>query len=257
MAIRIDAAARGQVRLFRQKIMYSSARIRSLTQHPDLIDDVQIWRHKTNARGRERVQTRIQHALPGVRWGRINSDVRELTGPVLVGSFLDNSGPTIVEPRDPGQTQESVVVRYVLISATGIYSGLWTLEVPIHALGRVAQRLPDADLSEILYAGHGRLLATAADEIKPGTGFWLPTPPIGAFYCEVIIGPDESSHGELTIYMRARTWIHDDQLRDEQRPIRAAVNGEAKLADALLLPLPIRKLQFDGRNLLFRPRVPC
>lgn len=256
MAIRIDAAARGQVRAFRQQILYQARRIQALSGMPDLIDDLQIWHHKTNARGRDRVVKRIQRALPGVRWFSPPSYVRERVGQVMIGAYLDNSGPTIIEPRDPGQTQESVVVRYILLAKNRIYGGLWTLEIPIHALGRIAQRLPNANLADVIYAGHRRALASVIGDARPGTGFWLATPPAGAFFCELIVGPDESCNEELTTFIRARTWVHNDQLRDDQHPIPEAVNGQPRLGDGLLLPMPIRKICFDGRYLSCRLRIP-
>lgn len=179
---------------------------------------------------------------------------------VMLGAFLDVSAkPIILEPRDPGQTQTGVVVCYLLIATDAAdrshnyWHGLWSLEVPDHALGRIAQRDRSADLGEVLFAAHKEALAVALDQISldHGKEFYISTPPNGVFLCQFIIGPDVATYPNLNAYIRPRTWLALDQLREEQQ---AARHGSPSLGHTLLLPHPAKHLKFLGNTLHFRQK---
>ena len=68
----------------------------------------------------------------------------------------------------------------------------------------------------------------------------LTTPGNGAFDCGTVSGLDED--GETLTFVLARTWLSEDQLRDEQRFAVVGQELGTRLGDNVLLPIPPRHL---------------
>jgi hypothetical protein len=234
-----QAEAKGRLRRFRAHVVGSADRTRAQLKRESLVSDVLSLSLRGTEKGRQRAARRVRSALPGV------FDWRNLPAGLLGALLLDASDPIIKEPRDAGQTQPSVIVTYVVLGTrrTMTSTGLWTLEVPIHALLRAIERDPGGDVGVKVRDAHRALLGAGSAPPPPiGPEFLIPTSGPGAFLVEWV--PAVCRPGGALIYARARTWLHDDQLYEEQsqRALRPAAPGEATmLASGLLLPLVLRE----------------
>lgn len=233
-----DAEARGKLRAFRRSLTGERTTAALDRLPPDQVARLAL----ASAKGAARAAAALRRRLPGIRWAA--------PGPgYLRGAYLAATGPIIVEPRDVGQTQNSVIVRYAIVGKVadlfGSASGLWTLEVPEHALLRLAQRDRSADLATVVWAAHDNLLAstgdTTADELLLPAGN-------GAFVLEFINGLDESTAGAPLVYARVRTWLHVDQLLPNQRQ-PYLLPGNPPLGESLLLPSPLRRMTVLARGI--------
>jgi hypothetical protein len=127
---------------------------------------------------------------------------------------------------------------------------LWSVEISDHALLRVLQRDPAADLDAVLLDVHRATLrlandiateadaAAAAGEERP-SGFLVPAGD-GVFICEFAAAFDRSVW-EGMLAARAVTWLHNDQLHDDQRPEPEGKPGD-RLGEGILLPAPLRRV---------------
>jgi hypothetical protein len=152
-------------------------------------------------------------------------------GVVLEGVRLDGKYPiavwSILKPRDAvaygnesgeptasGRAQNCVTVHYVIAGVIGghlgIADGLWTIEVPDHAIGRAIERSGGMAPEPIIREAHHNLLAldiaSIVDEnncadaksfiVKAGSG---------GFICKLTSGADRSLGGEMEVHARAET----------------------------------------------------
>ena len=230
--------SRGLTRAFKREIAADEELIKRFTassRGAALLDAVL---RKTNTVGRQRALS----ALPAVlRWPSL------MHKHVIVWPYLSANTAVIQTPRDAGETQECVTIRYLLASAEPgkkitFDTGLWTLEVPDHAMRRFYQRAQAATLRVALREAHDFVLrlhmapAFAQRLIYVATG-------TGAFVCEMIGGFTE--HGDALLYMRARTWLRHDQLGSNQ----VSVIGEPSLGAGPFLPSPLRTLTHEGNQI--------
>jgi hypothetical protein len=150
--------------------------------------------------------------------------------------------------------QDCVTVDYVLIGAIRkdiayIATGLWTLEVPDHALGRAVERSRLRDPGELIREAHLNLLdlpETLSPRVGADRGTYFKAGS-GCFAGRLSIWPDVST-GELVASVRVNTWLNEDQLFDDQ--IVLSQKGEAgqRLGDGWFLPQPLRRLVRDGNE---------
>jgi hypothetical protein len=184
---------------------------------------------------------------------------------MLEGLRLEGKHPlavwSILKPREAfavgalpesGKAQDCVTVNYVLAGAV-LGEGLWSLEVPDHALGRCIERsglLPGAIISE----AHHNLLRLRAETVAPGGVFddrrFLVKAGSGGFVCSLWAGQNVSLGGECSISVHADTWLAGDMLHADQ--ILLADDGEpgARLGDGWFVPAPLRRIADEGNGLL-------
>jgi hypothetical protein len=141
------------------------------------------------------------------------------------------------DPADPGLSQGSVGVFYLLAGALGedrqhITSaiGPWALSVSDHALGRVYERTPGIDVPTLIMAAHTRLLAADPEDMLRGhRNFFLPVGGAGAFACTLALVNCRDGREEPWVY--ARTWLDVNMLDDERnRMIRMSSDNPAMLS---------------------------
>jgi hypothetical protein len=161
----------------------------------------------------------------------------------------------LVEPGDPALEQNCVTVDYLLAGtmpgAIGQASGLWTLEITDHALGRLVQRAPGVDIDATVLAAHHAVLnakvSSVAHAFASEAGrFLVPAGP-GVFWCRIFTGTEVSSGGLRRAHVHAHSWLHRDHLHDDQDAAAAALIADGSTADerlgqGILLPLPLRRL---------------
>lgn len=250
----VDAEARGKARLFRQTIAKRMMKLDAVLFDDAFNKDIALWRLKRK-KGRERVEARIRKRLGGmVRWyacpkldGLIRGDPRPHD--VLLAAYLRPDKHLLSDPRHPGEAQDSIVVNCLMISEPEVFNGVWTIEFPDHALGRVMQRYRSANLEEIIYSAHEEVLAIGVTEVlyetKKGWRFktssiYLPTPPHGAFVCELIQGRDETTEENCAV-VRARTWLHIDQAVIDL-PSHFLQKSRPTLGELILAPPALRNM---------------
>jgi hypothetical protein len=128
--------------------------------------------------------------------------------------------------------------------------GLWTLEIPDHALGRLLHRSADNPAGSIAVAHHAALRLRHEDVIRNGEvdrdfQFLLPAGP-GAFVCSLVAGEDISRGYAPMLGVRAHTWLSDDMLRDDQTPLIDDGTPGSRLGDDWLLPAPLHLTAADN-----------
>jgi hypothetical protein len=254
-----EAAARGRLREWKKQLardykVFDRAYSARSALRPLFDDLVNRGSHK----GRRRAFAKIAPALG--------------SGPVLEGLRLDGDAPlalwSILKPRDSvtvgappetGLAQGCVTVNYVLAGVlpqwegdqvtgvmAGITEGLWTLEVPDHALGRAMTRsgfLPDAIIRE----AHHNLLRLRASQLPPLPQFLVKAGP-GGFVCELALGADQSAAFALSAHVRAATWISDDMVHPGQLLLLDDAMPGGRLQDWFLLPFPLRRFAADQKQ---------
>jgi hypothetical protein len=183
---------------------------------------------------------------------------RNLLGPAahLEGASLKGRSPhllfTVLRPRDsglidrvdPSDDQLVVAVEYLVVGtsprSSGWSSGLWTMEVPDHALHRVYQRDPRADLTATLLDGHRNALALRVEQLRPYSKrvFWLRAGP-GGFTALLW----DTGTGQL--YLRPETWVADDGLYPGRDVLRPDAEPGERLGNRLLRPSALRMPAFS------------
>jgi hypothetical protein len=179
--------------------------------------------------------------------------VRTTHDPITVWALLKAREAVVIEPDLPSDGQDCVVVDYMLTRqsewGTTIAMGLWTLEVDDHALGRGFMRAPGQDMEAAMLEAHHAALRIRVARMKPyfadpSARFLLPAGP-GVFVCSAHIRSDVSMDGGLQAHIRARTWLHRDQLSDNQESEIFIVDNIAgeRLGEGYLLPMPLRVIE--------------
>jgi hypothetical protein len=260
---RIDAEARGKVRTWK------AAASRRFNQFDRVAFDFQTeaiggMLLKKSGVGRARAFAKLHKRLAGA--GAVLDRVKlDQTVPLAVWGTLKPREAVTVEVApdsvDPGAFQNCVVIEYLVMgqmlrggrTGIGMHAGLWTLEVPDHALHRLVQRDRRADIAASLWQAHHAALNAATNAvlinhvIDRDRRFLLPAGE-GAFVCTFRAGPDVSAKDRLGLCCRARTWLHSDQMTEAQGAVllAPAPPGVERLGDGILQPLPLRRATPDG-----------
>ena len=245
--IPISAEARGRLRVWKSKAADKFA------PHQEDVRDAAVQFLRRGSRvGRTRAFEKVRRLLPA---RAVLEGVRLEGDPLAVWAMLRARGPVAIDPDtrngrpvEPYLKQDCVVVEYILVGKVGVSVGLWTLEVPDHALGRMLDRMPGADIDAVLLAAHHAALRAQLDDEKIRTSlannkssFLLPAGD-GVFSCEIRAAPDVASGGALHVHLFAHTWLHLDQLHDDQTPLLVDGAEGARLGDGVLLPAAMHRL---------------
>lgn len=218
---------------------------------------------RSSTTGRQRVFGRVDRQVQshgGVLWDlRLGGDT-----PLALWATLKPRGPVFLNPIDPGHMQDCVSLDYLMFGAVlgphsaGQADGLWTVEFSDHALLTLLQRQPGADLSAALLEAHHNALLVSATALgtrlgqipTPENGFWLPAAD-GAFCCNARVATEVTTG--LSLNIRARTWLHRDQMRGDQIPLPVGALGD-RVGDGLALPAPLRRIVQKSSRVRVYPR---
>ena len=195
----------------------------------------------------------VGRARAAVKLRRLFADAEFLAArlagrePMMVWSYLDTCGPPY-ESENPSETQGCVGVKYILAGAgpgesIGVSSGQWALLATDHALGRLVQRDPGANPRAVILAAHRNLLRARAGSIDDAR-FLLPAG-AGAFAARFVVAKD--ARGEIVFDVRAETWLHADQMYDDQVSILGDGVPGPRLGDKWLLPGPLCRIDPASR----------
>ena len=237
----VPAEARGRVRLLKREIAARAALLDPLNKEVRRAARDLVLKSGV---GRARASAKLRRLLADAEFLAARLAGRE---PMMVWSYLDTCGPPY-ESENPSETQGCVGVKYILAGAgpgdsIGVSSGQWALLVTDHALGRLVQRDPGADPRAVILAGHGNLLRARAGSIDDAR-FALPAGD-GAFMARFVVATDP--RGEIVFDVLASTWVHNDQMYGDQRPILGDGVPGPPLGSKWLLPWPLRRIDPASR----------
>jgi len=252
-----DAAIRGKLRHWKEKLARQYRAIdRVVGNSARLSPVVEDMVKRGSLRGRHRAFEKIAQELGA---GVVLEGLRlEGDYPVAVWSALKPRESLTVEALvESGLAQNCVTVNYVLAGVEppgdrfGIMDGLWTLELPDHALGRAIERsglLPGALIAE---AHHNLLRLRTATILQNDNSInserrFLVKAGAGGFVCRIRAAPDISRGDAIQIHARSDTWLAEDMLRDEQILLADDDAPGERLGDRLLLPAPLLRIVRDA-----------
>lgn len=249
----VSAEARGLVRQFKRQLSQEDRVWDATWTSKATFDQAERWTCSGRV-GRDRARLQLER-----RFGR----ALPLPHGHLVWAHLRPSTAVIQHHEDrarlPGEAQDAVVVDFLLAGGADVLqAGLWTLEVPDHALQRLAQRCPGIDLRFALLDAHYNFLLAGPEVLRQDVQHHLPAGS-GVFLGDVIYGKDAGNHAYQVIYFRPRTAFHHDMLAAEELN-RLVTRGEDRsVVGGPLLPGPLRDLDTSDGGLnvrLTRPSKP-
>jgi hypothetical protein len=232
--IRVPAEIWRKLRTFKRSIAPAAVNIKRI-----LDDDTTMKRLMTNFAfkkgiGRARALSRLKKHLAGA--------TLQAEDDTIIGTWLEPTGP-ILDSDDPSLQQDCIVVWVGFGGRQSSYAAgflrLLSVEVPDHALARLLQRSPSADLAAALHeacvgylsADQGEVLAC----IQAGREFYLPGGD-GVFLCTGITDP---SDGRVYTHARCRTWISDVMARPDQKPLPVAGDDGDPMLTVLLAKMMV------------------
>jgi hypothetical protein len=246
-SIPIDTVSRGRLRLWKRAARQRYERVAQACQTDAFCVLIRDFYSK-RGRGQQRALAKLKNTLKEARFVqcRLESPAYALR------AILKPRGSIIcdVPGVDAGRLQDCVVVaglpagRLSLPDGTPHFGiagpGIWTIEVQDHALGRLLQRDPGADIDAVLWGAHQTALNMHID--KPvDTNFWLPTGN-GGFVAQMVGTRTQQNDGEFGFHVQCRTWLHNDQLDKAKIPVATTNTFGERMGDNFLLPVPLRHL---------------
>jgi hypothetical protein len=240
----VGAEARGRLRQWKRAALDRFSRIEATLASRKFDKAARDFNHKS-AVGRRRALPKLRAMLSEACFEEAHADY------VLWAYFHPRE--SVVCPNEgvgPALLQDCVTVDFIALGRrTWNYAverigsergqGLWSIEATDHALGRALQRDPAADLDALILEAHHAALAMRP--AGPIFGFLLPAGN-GAFRCSLRAGPDTST-GQDCVWVVAHTWLHNDQLAEDQH-LAPAGDPTERLGNHMLRPLALRHL--DG-----------
>jgi hypothetical protein len=258
--IPIDAEARGKLRAWKAAAAKRWTALQRALDEPELQRAAADMTMKTGT-GRQRAFAKIQKRIGGY----CHFEGARLDGswPLAIWASLEPRGSVALEPGEPSLAQDCVTVDYIVAGnlphGPALADGMWSLEIPDHALGRLLQRQRAADLGTVLLAAHHAALRSRVADVAhcfadPDQRVLLPTR-AGCFVSVVALGRDPAEvDSNMTVHIRALTWLSNDQLTDEQeRDILLTDDGPGeRLGQEWLAPAPLRRITYsNGRANVF------
>jgi hypothetical protein len=208
-----NAEARGKIRAWKNQLYkrYQEFRVayngRDSSVNTACLDLVE----RRSRTGRQRAVDKLQQAFgPAAKLEKVRHDGKHS---YALWSILKPRDPVTVDASDDsGRNQFCVCVNYIMtgylphLDAIGKAEGLWTLEVPDHALGRAIERSGMLHPEVIIRDAHQNLLDLPVQliplngngAIDPRLGFFIKAG-AGAFRCEIHVAPDASLNDNLAI----------------------------------------------------------
>jgi hypothetical protein len=249
----INAETRGKLRIWHEGAQRRYAAMESACHSKEILKAAHVFA-KPSGHGRSPAWITLQRTFREVAWlEAVHSGGRE---PLALWTVIKPRGPVlgaIEGVLTPEEQQASVTMNYLIAGRTPIHTtlgeGLWTAEITVHALGRLLQRDPAANVDAVLLELHRAILRAPSrwleKYIKEGMVVLAGR---GAFLCTCIPPTVNPSSQNLTLLFRAHTWIDRDQMREDQerRANRLAAGSEGiTLSTNWLLPDPLRTNVMD------------
>jgi hypothetical protein len=252
-----DAETRGKLRMWKKKlaadyVTFDNA-LRELGQSRHLPIDM----IKSTRSGRKLAFAKINRMFgPGVTLE--TADLGRRNQSLAIWSILKpRTSVAAAVPDDVPESeraslaQDCVCVHHVLVGCVDeiiqVMEGMWTLEVPDHALGRAVERSRFLHPGTLIREAHLTLLALPDTVLKQGglmSGAYIKAG-AGCFAGQFHVGPDVSL-GICGAFVRARTWLDEDQLSKQQIVLCEKGEPGKQLGDSWLKPAPLRRIERSG-----------
>jgi len=249
-----NAEVRGRLRMWKQQLaqhyaqfgvgyeLLRDGKLKSIPQ--DLV--------KCTRGGRERALAAIRRAVgPGATFETTYLNGRLALFSILKprSSVICETGPDVSESERASLFQNCVTVNYFLVGkipgALGdLAEGLWTLEVPDHALGRAVERSRCLHPGAIIREAHRNALdlpSATVSVLGKNRGAYIKAG-AGCFAATISAGPDVSNDDQYSVHVRVATWLNEDQLHADQIPLHEKGKPGDRLGDGWLRPVPLREI---------------
>ena len=260
------AEARGQLRQWKKKLAKDYAvldgAITSLQSRSGMM--VACDMVKSAKTGRKRAFESINKMLgPGATLETVNLGRNSKS--LAVWSILKPRDSVMVVTDDrsfshgerESLSQDCVTVNYVLIGRQEMFvcEGLWTLEVPDHALGRAVERSGFLHPGALIREAHLTLLNLPNAVLQDSNVLDTQSSGIyvkagnGCFAGHLFVATDVSQAGRHSAHFRVKTWLDQNQLSERQ--IIKSEKGEPgqTWGDGILKPTPLRRIVVSGNKL--------
>jgi hypothetical protein len=241
----IGAEARGRLRAWKRLTRDHYDRIQRIVASKQFLAAASDFARKRGlGRGRALARLRAMMALAHFQQARMDGP-----GAHALWATLKPRGAIIDGDADvgPGRLQDCTTVDFVVAGDidrpdgtrfVGHAVGFWCMEFQDHALARLIQRAPQADIPATLWEAHKNALAIRFAPLA-GRTLVIPAGP-GAFLAELLSGRDSELGGCTFLFLQARTWISAEMALGTPAPTTTAPGERA--GDSILLPLPLRRL---------------
>jgi len=256
-----NAEVRGQLRLWKKDLMVKyNAFERVYYQGSTIRPQVEDFVNRSSEKGRRRAFPRVEKAFgPGVKREWVDFSGRH---PLALWTILCPR-MSVAANGDPGRMQDCVTMNYIVVGLLPNFDGigerymsegLWTLEIPDHALGRAIERsggkLPDAIIRE----AHLVLLHLPEDRVPLDgeTRFYLKAG-AGCFVCHACTGRDVRNPHFANFHIRADTWLDNDLLHDNQIPLCEVGKTGERMMDGYLRPRPFNEITETDDGYILKP----
>jgi hypothetical protein len=155
-------------------------------------------------------------------------------------------------------SQNCVTVNYIVIGciagAIQLAEGLWTIEVPDHALGRAVERSRLLHPGVLIREAHLNLLDLPATVLEradftddESCGAYIKAGS-GCFAGHFRIARDVSDNNQYCTSVRVKTWLDKDLLTERQIVLSEKAEAGKRLGDGWLLPHPLHNIERVGPN---------
>jgi hypothetical protein len=209
------------LRTFKRTIKPIADRIEAASEEHERIGSLMYDYGLKGAIGKQRALKRL----------RQHFELATLTFPrpgYFMWSWLQPRGSMLLDPKDEGESQNALLVRYGVAwlehKRLAAYTA-FSIEACDHALARLMQRAPGVNLPRVLEQAQDQLFAADAivvnRHVASGVPIYLSAGP-GLLICEAIRGC--TSSGDRFAFARARTWIGNSTRKPDQMPIAPAAD---------------------------------
>jgi hypothetical protein len=193
--------------------------------------------------GRQRALARLKNMLKKARFVEVRSEdpVHALWAVLEPSDSVICAGPDV----PPGLLQDCVVVANLIAGRLSrpdgtphlgrCGPGLWALEVQDHALGRLLQRDPGADIDAVLWEAHTAALNINIDQIIPTASFFLRAGN-GGFLAQIEFTRNRDNGRLFGLHVQCRTWLHQDAMHQTRVPLATATTIGARLGTICCCP---------------------
>ena len=241
-----DAQTRGQLRHWKKKLAerYATFNDAYTAENKRRASSLSVDMVKGTGATRRRAFDKLTAMFgPGLT---LESSLLKRNASLVVWSILKPRSAVITHAPDDlshaakaSLAQDCVTVNYVIAGVHKdrviLAEGLWTLEVPDHALGRAVERSRFLTPEAIIREAHTTLLNLPTASLTEN--HYLRAGP-GCFAGKVTVARDVNVGP--AIHVRALTWLDNDILRPDQIPLGGVGAEGDRLKDLLFLPAPLR-----------------
>jgi hypothetical protein len=247
-SVPIDTVSRGRLRLWKRAARQRYEHVIHIFES-DAFGKITGDFTRKHGVGRRRALARLKHMLKEARFVQVRCEdpVHTLWAVLEPSDSVICAGPDV----GPGLLQDCVVVSNLVAGRLSrpdgtphlgrCGPGLWALEVQDHALGRLLQRDPGANIDAVLWEAHTAALNINIDQVIPTASFFLRAGN-GGFLAQIEFTRNRDDTSLFGLHIQCRTWLHQDAMHQTRVPLATTTTIGARIGDNLLIPVCLRHL---------------